>query len=441
MKKVIAAVVVIVLLIVAWFYLAPRQGGVVPLPVDTSATNPWIEVESNEVARIDKSGSVLGIFATGDIIEEGATISTNASGTANIYFADGSTLRIESNTKLTITESSFEEESSSLKVKVALSVGKVWSKITALASPESHWEVNTGTAVATVRGSAFGTEITKDGETFIVGSEHDVFVAPLDPETGDLIADAEVVVGEKEILSFKKEAIQKIKDIKREERKEKATKILVREARDADKHKSSWIKENEKHDSIIREKVKELKDRGLESKELRKEVRSFLKQELRSRIKNEDKGAEEVKVGENPDRVINKAERRIEKRIIEEGIEVDKNFDSKPKAKINGLRINKHTDGLIFTEGALVELEAVLIMSDGSTKVVTDQVDWQVVGSIGRMQNPGVFKAVLGNDVSEIGTAFGAVTARFVGEPGNEYINKTDIFTVIGKIDKIDERG
>ena len=439
MKKIIIAVIVVALVILAWLYLIPRDNPLtLPLPADTTANRPWIEVESDEVVRVDQSGAVLDTFATGDMVEEGVIISTDAKGSANIYFADGSTLRIDPNTKLTITEGTFDEETGSLRVKVALSVGKVWSKITALVGAESHWEVNTGTAVATVRGSAFGTEVTVDGETLIVGSEHDVFVAPIDPETGDLIDDAWVVVGEKETLNFRKEIIKQIKDLKPEERKVGATKLLARQLRGEDHPLGDWARHNEAEDVAIREKVRELKDSGLDGRELRSEIRTYLRS---------DQGTQDFETElelASPERLENvrlESDQEPKSSEVELIPQPSAPVPVRPKAQIESLQIIKDTAGLKLVEGGTIEFKAVLVLSDGSKKSVTGLVDWQVVGSIGRMQKPGVFEAVLGNDVSEIGTAFGAVTARYTADDGKDFIAKSEIITVTGRVDKVDERG
>ena len=50
-------------------------------------------------------------------------------------------------------------------------VGQAWSKIISLATPDSVWEVRTSTAVATVRGTAFG--MGTDGNP-VIGSENKV---------------------------------------------------------------------------------------------------------------------------------------------------------------------------------------------------------------------------------------------------------------------------
>jgi prepilin-type processing-associated H-X9-DG protein len=394
MKKIIAVVAIVVLGALAWFYFMPNTEGEENLS-ESPASLPWIEVDSSTVTKLDATGKVVGTFATGDTVEAGMTIATDESGKANVYFADGSTLRIDPNTKLTISEGSFDEETGSLRVRVALSAGKLWSKITALVTPESHWEVNTGSAVATVRGSAFGTEVTTEGETLIIGSEHDVFVAPVDPDTGELIADAEVVVGE-------------------EERKEKKEQLLSRETRQGRHVLGDWVRVNEERDKKSKVPTRNNEDVS----DLETELDSSNPEKMEEpEIKNESGSEEEVRDV--------KPETRAPA--------------AKPKAESLDVKWQKGENKL--NEGATLEFEASLVFSDASIRSVTNLVDWQVVGSIGRMKAPGVFEALLGNDVSEIGTAFGAVTARFTTEDGQDLLWKSDIITVNARVDNLDERG
>src|SRR3989344_5523773 len=242
MKKIIATVVILLVAIIGWFWLLP-QGDESEQAANAQITPPWIEVESAKVVSVDESGKEIAVFASGDIVSTGTIIKTDATGQATIYFADGSNLRIDPDTTVTITEGNYDEDSGSLKVRVALMTGKVWSKITALVTPESHWEVRTGTAVATVRGSAFGTEVTSDGETLIVGSEHDIAVAPIDEETGEVIAEEEVIVSEQDVLT-----------VRRDRKLDKRARRLEGEGRE-DLLLRDWIERNEERDGLVRDKI------------------------------------------------------------------------------------------------------------------------------------------------------------------------------------------
>ncbi|MBI5152990.1 MAG: FecR domain-containing protein [Parcubacteria group bacterium] len=116
---------------------------------------PWIEVVILPVFVSNIDGSFKRELKTGDEVGVGAIIEVKKGGEANIYFPDGSIARIDQGTKITIDAASFDPTSKTLVVKVQLLIGRVWSKIFSLTTPESTWEVKTANAVATVRGTAF----------------------------------------------------------------------------------------------------------------------------------------------------------------------------------------------------------------------------------------------------------------------------------------------
>ena len=160
-------------------------GGDKSAPVDTGAL-PWVEVLKPGVFSAARE------LKTGDELRTPATIKTNSTGLANIYFPDGSVARLDSNTELVLEEGSYDGADKTLRVKMLLSVGRVWSKILELATPRSSWEVKTANAVATVRGTAFGVEYIS-GKTTVVGSEHSVAVANLDQNTSTILLESQVM--------------------------------------------------------------------------------------------------------------------------------------------------------------------------------------------------------------------------------------------------------
>ncbi len=414
-KKILIPVVVVVIGLLVWSYgwqdKASEPGLSDSLTSAQSETKPWIEVEVAEVNEVDATGKVLGAYATGDLVEEGSIIVSNATGLATIYFADGSALRIEPSTTLTITEGQYDSQSGSLRVRVALSVGKVWSKITALATPESHWEVNTGSAVATVRGSAFGTEVTGDGETLIVGSEHDIAVAPIDLNTGEVLNDQEIVVNDKEAVRIKSD------------------RKIVKEKRDIERLRT-WVESNEKRDNVVSVRVMELRKEGLRGREFSEAIRENIKAEIEVR-----RAEREVKLQDKREII---EDRRIEANLNPnskiEATRVElKSEISRPN--IVRLEVVSGLSELKVAEGTVLEFKAVAILADGSKKDVTALATWQVVGQIGSFERPGMFRARLGASVAELGSSFGAVAATFKND-NVELVGKSDVLTVTAKVEE-----
>lgn len=428
MKKILIAIGIVIVAGAGWWIIDTKGGETgeeITQVITTATTSAWIQVDNDKVFRVDDSDKELGIYASGDRVEAGTIIKTDSTGSGSIYFSDGSTLRIDPNSKVRIDEAEFGEDNNTLKVRVSLLTGRVWSKIVALATPESHWEVRTATAVATVRGSAFGTEVTANGETLIVGSEHDIAVAPIDEKTGEIKEGEEVIVSEGEELTINRE------------------RKLAKRQRHEDDNLRKWIEKNEARDGIIRDKINELKEEGLSGAELRMELRDVIKTELQERF---DDKVEEIseRTGLPEAEVEQKLETRIETKIETRTRNIETEV-SPVRPTVTSLEVRTNASSLKITEGTIINFEAIVVYSDGTKKVVTEMVSWQVVGPIGKMQNlqkAGVFIAALGAEVSEIGTAFGAVTASYKSENGKEFFGKSDIITVIGAIVPVeDQRG
>ena len=214
----------------------------------------------------------------------------------------------------------------------------------------------------------------------------------------------------------------------------------------------NWIRENETRDGIIRDKIEELRAEGLVGEDLRIELREVIKTELQEEFEakveeiSERTGLPESEVEAKLEtRIETKIETKVETRTgtTQTGTTQTGTTQTEPEAArptVTSLEVSTRA-GLKVSEGAMIEFEAIAILSDGTKKVVTDLVSWQVVGSIGGIIKPGIFQARLGADVSEIGTAFGAVTASFKSDSGKEFGGKSGIITVVGAVTPIDERG
>ncbi|MBI2514634.1 FecR domain-containing protein, partial [Candidatus Wolfebacteria bacterium] len=219
-----------------------------PLPKTAPAVSkPWIEIVSPSVFEIKPDDdSKIRELKTGDELSSGVKIEAAKNGRANIHFPDGSAARFEPGTKFVLSEGTFNAQSEKLTVKISLVVGRVWSKIITLVTPDSLWEVKTANAVATVRGTAFGTEFFT-GNSRIFGAENSVLVAAVDPQTKEIIKGTERIVVPEKFVEVKNVDILKIKE------RPESVEVKIIPAAIA---REDFFKRNEAEDARIDEKIK-----------------------------------------------------------------------------------------------------------------------------------------------------------------------------------------
>ncbi len=451
--KIFILIILIVLIIIAGFYIVQEFKNKELKEQGILISKPWIEVVSTYVFKKDpQTKEIISELKSGDELNSGDFIETNENGLANIYFTDGSVIRLDKNTSLIIEESSFNPQTRSLRVKIGLKLGRVWSRVIQLITADSFWEVKTSNVVATVRGTAFVVEHQKEKSSLWVMAGK-IETKALNPETKKEIEETKTIVKEDEILEIKKEDIEKLK----EEPRRLIVKEIPKEILEND-----WVKQNKEADNQLLERVekirqelkdekKEFKEEELEKKEeLEKRVRIKLKEEVIEKIKGpiefqeikpEIKSIEpkeELKIKELPKELpefkkINK--RKLELPIIDE---LSKEAESKiqPIPRPKDLKVVISTEKDIFNEGDIFSLKALLIMDDSSQKDVTRECQWQILGKIGTMEFPGSFRARLDSSVSELGEAPGQIICAWTDpETGQAFLGSTAIIKVRAKIE------
>lgn len=110
------------------------------------------------------------------IVSEGDIIKTNGNSVARISFFDTQEVMIAEDSQVVITKGYIDSNSPLLtKVKVKLQKGQVWSRLMNLLHPSAAFEVEAGTVVATVRGTAFNVALTDVAvEVFVYEKDVDV---------------------------------------------------------------------------------------------------------------------------------------------------------------------------------------------------------------------------------------------------------------------------
>jgi FecR protein len=399
---------------------------------ENQALKPTIQITTPSAYLIADDGSKTEL-KDGDTITPPATIELSDKGAASINLPDGSTARIMYGTKFTLTKADYDATTGKANTGFFLSVGRIWSKVVELATPDSSWEVQTSNAVATVRGTAFDSEADAEGSMF-VGSEHQVTVDPIDPKTGEPVKDKGLGVGEGTLLKIKAKILADILAGK--------GKLATSTISDDEKN-TNWHQGNEKEDQHVNDVLKELRDRGVKGKDLQKEIRERLRKEIEDLIKKDME-----------DGVIRPA--------TEKFIDLLNSTSTPPKPKATSTKPDTGTtppptppastaktvsvDVVVvgsfsgIVEHTPVKFKAIAKLADGTTRDVTAKADWKVLGQIGRFTAPGTLFPELDPLIAEQGKGSGAVIATY-NDPngGGVFLGKTIIFDVAADVGNGDD--
>lgn len=104
----------------------------------------------NESGQVEINGNKA---QSGQTLHEGDTVKTLSSSEATISFPGGSELRLDENTQVKI------DTSSEGKISIFQTLGRTWSRVINLLGVVNY-EVKSSNMVASVRGTAFSTEVT-----------------------------------------------------------------------------------------------------------------------------------------------------------------------------------------------------------------------------------------------------------------------------------------
>ncbi|MDP3956189.1 MAG: FecR domain-containing protein [bacterium] len=466
---------------------------------------PWLDIESGAVLYFDvDSGEYIREAVSGEDVPLPVMLSASEDASAVIFFGDGSEARLDTATQLILEEGMYNPDTDTLTAHLYVSVGRVWSKIIELSTLESTWEVETATAVATVRGTAFGVKVV-NGVSTVVGSEHEVSWVPVDEETRERLVDMGVTIKPEDVVSVTREDIRAIKENRAE---------LIVQKHGVDLVKDAWSTNNETRDVKIEQirqevqgQIKEVKDvlreraqtrrveikekvrenidtRTIEVKdEMRQKVQENIierKEQLRkvsSEVKNEVREKIQAKILEKKEELkegtkmpINETPLNQQKTpLIQNQVQI-KNDTAEPirdgaqlvapvikldqsktvevsidptiKPKPIALHIERVQEGQNPVEGVLLPMRAVAEFSDGTKRDVTSLSEWRVLGPVGEFVKPGVFMPRVFDSDRELGKVSGSVFVAWKSEAGDVVFANSPQFEVRVILDgTVDERG
>ena len=93
------------------------------------------------------------------------SVKTGDDSYALITFFEGTTMNIEPNTEVSISELAMDEETDSTFVRLRQKAGETWNRVEKLTDSASKYEIETSAGVGAVRGTTIGLVVGADGDT------------------------------------------------------------------------------------------------------------------------------------------------------------------------------------------------------------------------------------------------------------------------------------
>ncbi len=143
-------------------------------PGANEAAVTMIQGTARVFSRDEKTGRLL---KTGDRLKKDQDVKVAEKSRIEIRFPDGTVMRFAAKTLVKMNELAFNKKTDSKKVKVDLSVGKVWANVKKLTTSDSTVEVKTSNAVAGVRGTVYRVNVEEDKSALVKVYDGSVYVA------------------------------------------------------------------------------------------------------------------------------------------------------------------------------------------------------------------------------------------------------------------------
>jgi hypothetical protein len=148
-------------------------------PVKTTAANPpkltMLSVTGGSVEVLKKGAADWKQAAEGMSLDAGDKIRTDALGKALITFFEGSTVELQGDTAVSLSELGINPDQSTT-VKIKQELGETLSRAKKLMDTADRYEIETPAAVAAVRGTIMFVRVVIDGSTFVGNVEGKVTV-------------------------------------------------------------------------------------------------------------------------------------------------------------------------------------------------------------------------------------------------------------------------
>jgi hypothetical protein len=127
------------------------------------------------------------VIATTSSVANGSTVKTSVDGRAVVAHEDSIISSLDNNSEIVINLSSDKKQS-----RVAVVVGRMWSKVARAVEQDEVFEVYTPTMVAAVRGTSFGVSLNP--RRSLIVAEGTVWVTRRNKDTGEQISSSTISV-------------------------------------------------------------------------------------------------------------------------------------------------------------------------------------------------------------------------------------------------------
>ena len=197
MKKCIFIIGCVLVLILALFFIITSkskdntpeaelsQNAVVPDIKSPFTVTPF----SSDVSIKGMEADTFNIIQTPASTTVGSTVKTSKDGRALIESSFGHPIAVDFNSNVTIANNDSENN----KTTIELVSGGIWARAKKLVEKGEYLEIQTGNAVAVVRGTSFGLTYANNLTTLVV-AEGEVSLFIKNKDTGEIIVESEIVV-------------------------------------------------------------------------------------------------------------------------------------------------------------------------------------------------------------------------------------------------------
>lgn len=227
------------------------SGVILPSPSPTSTIAIAVLASVTGDVQV-KKGEVWTKASAEDEVAQSDVIKTSFNGQATLLFGSGSMVRVDQNSQIALSEYSRDGESWIIKINQIF--GRSWNRVQKLIGG-SVYEVDTPTAVATVRGTTFGIDTDASGSAITV-DEGTVTAKIVDTKTPERKIIQEVKIEKQQTAEITHKRVEEVKRAI-EERKPIAEIIVARRIEKlpewAEEHKREVEKEAPKIQEIRRE--------------------------------------------------------------------------------------------------------------------------------------------------------------------------------------------